>query len=58
MKEKKNSTRNERVIQLAETLEKLGYKISGLNFLIDDNEQDEDTASQNGIPYLKLTLTL
>ena len=58
MEEKKKPTKNERVIQLAETLEKLGYKIRDLKFLIDNNEQDEDTASQNGIPYLKLTLSL
>lgn len=58
MEEKKKPTRNERVVQLAETLEKLGYKIRDLKFLIDNNEQDEDTAHQNGIPYLKLTLSL
>ena len=58
MDEKKNPTRNERVSQIAETLGKLGYKIRELKFLVDDNEQDENTASQTGIPYLKLTLSL
>ena len=58
MDEKKNPTRNERVMQLAESLDKLGYKIRDLNFLIDDSEQDEETAYQRGMPYVKLTLSL
>lgn len=58
MDEKKNPTRNERIIQLTESLGKLGYKIGKLKFLVDDNEHDEDTSLLTGIPYLKITLSL
>lgn len=59
MDEKKERfPRNARTEMLLSTLATLGYTVKKLEYLVDDNEQDEDTASQTGIPYLKLTLSL
>lgn len=58
MDEKKELTRNERVCKLANAVAAQGYKIKELKFLVDDNVHDEETASQTGIPFLKLTLSL
>lgn len=58
MNEKKELTRNERVCKLANAVAAQGYEIREIKFLVDDNEQDEKTASQTGIPFLKLTLSL
>ena len=51
-------TRNERVKELSELLVTAGYEISAIEFLIDDNQQDEENALQKGMPALKLTLSL
>lgn len=51
-------TRNERVKKLSELLETAGYEISAIEFLFDDNQQDEENALQKGMPALKLTLSL
>ena len=58
MDEEKKLTRNERVVKLAKALEESGYKIKSLEFLVDDNPDDERTASQVGMPFLKLTLSV
>lgn len=54
----RKAPRNERILLLSDVLAKCGYKIKELKFLVDANEQDEETASQTGIPFLKLTLSL
>ncbi len=54
MDEQKDSTKNARVSQLAETLDKLGYKILQLEFVNDEKA----AASQPGVPLLELTLSL
>ena len=58
MSEKKELTRNERVCKLANALAGIGYEIKEIKFLVGDNEQDENTASQTGMPYVKLILTI
>lgn len=58
MDKKKELTRNERVCKLANAVAAQGYEIREIKFLVDDNEQDERTAAQTGIPFLKLTLSL
>ena len=58
MDEEKELTRNERVEKLAKALEEIGYKIKSLEFLVDDNPDDERTSSQVGMPFLKLTLSV
>lgn len=58
MDEKKELTRNERVCKLANAVAAQGYKIREIKFLVDDNEQDEKTASQTGMPYVKLILSI
>ncbi len=54
----KQKGRNERVAELADTLKKIGYKIRKLEFLIDDNAHDEETASEAGLPFVSLTLSV
>lgn len=58
MNEEKEITRNERVCKLADAVAALGYEIKEIKFLVDDNEQDEKTASQTGMPYVKLILSI
>ena len=58
MDEKKELTRNERVCKLANAVAAQGYEIREIEFLLDDSEQDENTASQTGMPYVKLILSL
>ena len=50
--------RNERTIMLAETLKHLGYKIKSMEYLVHDNEQEEEIAFQKGSPFVKLVLSL
>ena len=58
MNEEKEITRNKRVCKLADAVAALGYEIKEIKFLVDDNEQDEKTASQTGMPYVKLILSI
>ena len=58
MDEKKELTRNERVCKLANAVAAQGYEIREIKFLVDDNGQDEKTASQTGMPYVKLILSI
>ena len=58
MDEKKELTRNERVCKLANAVAAQGYEIREIKFLVDDNEQDEKTASHTGMPYVKLILSI
>jgi len=58
MSEEKKLTRNERVCKLANAVAAAGYEIRKIEFLIDDNEQDKETAVQSGLPFVELTLSL
>ena len=59
MDEKKERfPRNARTEMLLSTLARLGYTVKKMEYRVDDNEQDEETASQTGIPFLELTLSL
>ena len=58
MDEQKELTKNERVCKLANAVAAQGYEIREIKFLIDDNGQDEKTASQTGMPYVKLILSI
>lgn len=59
MDEKKERLpRAERTLMLLNALARLGYSVKKVEYLVDDNEQDEEKASFGGMPFLELTLSL
>ena len=59
MDEKKERfPRNARTEKLLSTLARLGYTVKKMEYLVDDNEHDEETAHQTGMPFVELTLSL
>lgn len=59
MDEKKERfPRNARTEMLLSTLAKLGYTVKKMEYLVDDNEHDEETAVQTGMPFVVLTLSI